>query len=255
MDSFDALKYNDLGETILSSGMLEVLKRVCVDDITLARNVLKVFKFLPYPPRRWFYNTEQEFPLVAEELRREENFLVQTQLDQINAVPFYPHKLHISKSRASLICSLNAYLVKDISSIVVGYYSFNTRFTVGMHLAVKDTVHKWYISEIKNFCLVGSIAFVLVSYLTWAPNCDEWILCTSSRLKSLYDSKGDLVQTILFISPIVHRLNQLPKQQLLTVFDVYFGEWRTDTVQCVIRYLSAHTQIIDSYTLAMHEPT
>ena len=244
MDTFNEL----LNVVIaLSAENLLVLKRICVGDVELAQKVVKVCELLPDSPRRWLPNGEEEFPLVINELRRETNFLVQTQLDQINAVPFYVHIEYISKSREIVICKLNACLVKDLSSIVVSYHVFDATFKVGMHLAVKDTVDRWYISEIKEICLVGTLAFVLVSYLTWEPTSyDEWILCTSSRLKCLYDDNGDLIAKIEFILPLHGILDQLPKQKVLNVFDVYWGGWSTDTVHRILSYLSTHLQLMDS---------
>jgi len=235
------------GEVVLSMANVQVLKRICVDDVELVQKVVKLFQSLPGSPRRWLPNGEEEFPLVVNELRRETNFLVQTQLDQINAVPFHVHIEYISKSREILVCALNAYLVKDLSSIVVSYHVFDTTFKVGMYLAAKDTVDRWYISEIKEICLVGILSFALISYLTWeSAQYNEWILCTSSRLKCLYDNKGDLIEKIEFILPLHGILDQLPRQQVLNVFGNYSGRWNTDTVQGVQSYLSTHLQITDS---------
>jgi len=120
--------------------------------------------------------------------------------------------------RKQLLC---VELLADLADIVCAYQTQTVVLRVGMYLNVLDDVTRWCISEIIGLVKIGDLAFAKIRYLNWSSKYDEWVPCTSPRIRILLDPHGQLVSKCEFLP------DSIPPDKLMQWHDSFSGNWFT----------------------------
>lgn len=157
------------------------LHQLHVRDVDSAASLLETVQYVEYEDLQNIYRPLHQFPSCV---------TVWAKLFDCNQ----PTSGDLIQLLKTLVDACGQMLILDLLKLVQGYVSATLEeLHVQMPLDVFDSAFNWQIAIVQDIVCTGCDDFILIHYVGWKCEYDEWISVRSARIRLLRNAKGEIV--------------------------------------------------------------